>query len=57
MESVNQKYKDVDMQYNDLIYNGYKPSEPPVYMLLMHGNILKNSKGKFTNGYGFSNDY
>ena len=45
------------MQYNDLIYNGYKPSEPPVYMLLMHGNILKNSKGKFTNGYGFSNDY
>lgn len=57
MESVKTAYKDVNLQYNDLIYNGYNPSEPPVYMLLMHGNILKNSNGKFTNGYGFSNDY
>lgn len=57
MSSVDAKYADVDRQYNDLVYNGYKPTEPPVYMLLMHGNILKNSKGKFTNGYGFSNEY
>lgn len=56
-ENVNIKYKDVNLQYNDLIYNGYKPTVPPVYMLLMHGNILKNSNGKFRNGYGFSNDY
>lgn len=56
-ENVNIKYKDVNLQYNDLIYNGYNPNVPPVYMLLMHGNILKNSNGKFKNGYGFSNDY
>ncbi len=56
-DNVDIKYKDVNLQYNDLIYNGYKPSVPPVYMLLMHGNILKNSNGKFRNGYGFSNDY
>lgn len=56
-ENVNIKYKDVNLQYNDLIYNGYNPTVPPVYMLLMHGNILKNSNGKFKNGYGFSNDY
>ncbi len=56
-DNINIKYKDVNLQYNDLIYNGYNPSVPPVYMLLMHGNILKNSNGKFRNGYGFSNDY
>ena len=56
-ERVNIKYKDMNLQYNDLIYNGYDPKVPPVYMLMMHGTILKNSNGKFTNGYGFSNKY
>ena len=56
-ERVDIKYKDMNLQYNDLIYNGYDPKVPPVYMLMMHGITLKNTSGKFTNGYGFSNKY
>ena len=44
------KYKE---QYSTLIYNGYEEGQPPVYMLMMGGNIIKNSNGAFHNGYGF----
>lgn len=54
---ININYKGMELQYNDLIYNGYNPSIPPVYMLFMHGTTLKNSNGKLTNGYGFRNDW
>ncbi len=40
-------------QYSTLIYNGYEEGQPPVYMLMMGGNIIKNSNGAFHNGYGF----
>lgn len=56
-DDVNINYKDMNLQYNELIYNGYDPSVPPIYMLFMHGTTLKNSHGKLKNGYGFSNNY
>ena len=40
-------------QYNELIYNGFKSGEPPIYFLMIGGNIIKNSNGAFHNGYGF----
>ena len=41
---------------NRLIYNGYEEGQPPVYMLMMGGNIIKNSNGAFHNGYGFRDE-
>jgi len=43
-------------QYNRLIYNGYEEGQPPVYMLMMGGNVIKNSNGAFHNGYGFRDE-
>ena len=43
-------------QYSTLIYNGYEEGQPPVYMLMMGGNIIKNSNGAFHNGYGFRDE-
>ena len=43
-------------QYSTLIYNGYEEGQPPVYMLMMGGNIIKNANGAFHNGYGFRDE-
>ena len=43
-------------QYSTLIYNGYEEGEPPIYMLMMGGNIIKNANGAFHNGYGFRDE-
>jgi hypothetical protein len=43
-------------QYNELIYNGYEEGQPPIYMLMMGGNVIKNSNGAFHNGYGFKDN-
>ena len=42
-------------QYNSLIYTGFESGQPPVYLLMIGGNVIKNSNGAFTNGYGFRN--
>lgn len=47
--------KNKDM-YNRLVYNGYEEGQPPVYMLMMGGNVIKNSNGAFHNGYGFRDE-
>ncbi|MBQ4387589.1 MAG: RagB/SusD family nutrient uptake outer membrane protein [Prevotella sp.] len=47
--------KNEDM-YNRLVYNGYEEGQPPVYMLMMGGNVIKNSNGAFHNGYGFRDE-
>ncbi|MBR1401356.1 MAG: RagB/SusD family nutrient uptake outer membrane protein [Prevotella sp.] len=43
-------------QYNRFVFAGFKQNDPPVYMLMMGPNTIKNSNGKFTNGYGFRNN-
>ena len=40
-------------QYDYYIYNGYTVGQPPIYMLMMGGDIIKNSNGVLHNGYGF----
>lgn len=45
-----------EAQYSSLVYNGYKNGEPPIYLIMIGGNIIKNSNGAFTNGYGFRNE-
>jgi hypothetical protein len=42
-----------EKMYNRLVFAGFKKGDPPVYMLMMGPNTIKNSNGKFTNGYGF----
>ena len=43
-------------EYSYLVYNGYVSGQPPIYLLMIGGNIIKNSDGAFTNGYGFRNE-
>ena len=45
-----------EKQYDDYIYSGYEDGQPPIYMLMMGDNILKNSNGHFHNGYGFRDE-
>ena len=42
-----------EKMYNQLVFAGFKKGDPPVYMLMMGPNTIKNGNGKFTNGYGF----
>lgn len=41
-------------QYSDYIYDGYTIGQPPIYILPMGGDIIKNANGALHNGYGFA---
>ena len=37
-------------------FNGYIAGEAPIYLIPYHPDVIKNSNGVLTNGYGFGQE-
>lgn len=43
-------------EYNSYVFNGYIAGEAPIYLIPYHPDVIKNSNGVLTNGYGFGQE-
>lgn len=45
-----------ELRYNSYVFNGYIAGEAPIYLIPYHPDVIKNSNGVLTNGYGFGQE-
>ena len=50
------KIAELENEYNSYVFNGYVAGEAPIYLIPYHPDVIKNSNGVLTNGYGFGQE-
>ena len=50
------KIVELENEYNSYVFNGYIAGEAPIYLIPYHPDVIKNSNGVLTNGYGFGQE-